>query len=129
MEAMCEVFDGNLFPTVKSVSCAESDPAEWRNDVPQRRALDPLVFIGHEMKLVPQVERVFVSREDETGRVLRVTVVVDSRDAEVRASIYKREQAVMDEMKNFEFDFHIIAREGRPLASLITDAGAGDETL
>ena len=35
----------------------------------------------------------------------------------------------MDELVNTEFDFHIIAREGRPLDSLITDAGAGDDAL
>jgi hypothetical protein len=35
----------------------------------------------------------------------------------------------MDEMKNIDFDFHIIAREGRPLESLITETGAGDAAL
>jgi hypothetical protein len=107
----------------------ENGVATWRNDSRQKRVFDPKVFIGHEMKLVPEVEHVFVSREDEAGKLLRITVVVDSRDPDVRAAIYKREQAIMDELENLDFDFHIIAREGRPLESLITDAGAGDNAL
>jgi hypothetical protein len=123
-----EVLDGTR-TTKAFFNESPSYPASWPNDLYQRWAYDVNAFIGHELTLVPEVENVFVSEEDNEGKVLRVTVVVDARDPDVRAAIYKREQAIMDELKNLDFDFHIIAREGRPLDVLITDAGAGDSAL
>jgi hypothetical protein len=101
----------------------------WQNDTTQHRAYDIKVFIGYEMALVTQVENVFVHKEDELGKILRVTVVVDKRDSDVREAIFRREQAVMDEMKSVDFDFHIIAREGRPLELLISEDGGGESVL
>jgi hypothetical protein len=112
-----------------SVNGYENDTFSWPNDLHQKWAYDVNDFIGYELTLVPEVEHVFVSQEDSDGKVLRVTVVIDMRNETTRAAIYKREQAVMDELKNLDFDFHIIAREGRPLEELITDAGAGDNAL
>jgi hypothetical protein len=115
--------------TTVSFSGTENKPVEWRNDSTQHCAYDVNVFIGYEMSLVPEVEQVFVHKEDEVGKVLRVTVVVDKRDSDVRAAIFKREQAVMDEMKTVDFDFHIIAREGRPLELLVSEDGGGESAL
>jgi hypothetical protein len=116
--------------TVHTISDGKkTDPVRWNNTLRQRRSYDVNAFIGYEMKLVSQVEQVFISKEDDEGKLLRVTIVVDERDAEVRAQIYRREQAVMDELKNLDFNFHILAREGRPLQSLITDEGAGENAL
>lgn len=115
--------------TQSSVSGDTGTVASWKNDLRQRWAYDVKAFIGHELTLISEVEHVFVNQEDDDGKVFRVTVIVDARDSKVRASIYQREQAIMDELKDFDFDFHIIAREGRPLEELITDAGAGSSAL
>lgn len=124
-----DVFEETRDTVVSSNDGNKPAVAQWNNNLRQRRSYDINAFIGYEMKLVSEVEQVFISKEDEEGKLLRVTIVVDERDADVRAQIYRREQAVMDELKNLDFNFHILAREGRPLESLITDDGAGENAL
>jgi hypothetical protein len=95
----------------------------WKPSTKTRRIMRLADFIGLEMSLVPQVETVFVHRSEESAKDVRVLVVVNARDPRVRAEIYKREQAIMDELPLADFDFHIISRENRPLQQIVTDAG------
>jgi hypothetical protein len=88
----------------------------------QRIIFDQNAFIGLEFSLVAGVEQVFVE-DVRPGRDLRVFVVVNERDADTRAKIYEREKAIMDEMPALDFDFAIIARQGRTLEDIGTPAG------
>jgi hypothetical protein len=85
--------------------------------------INPEELIRLEMSFVPEVESVFFEAAPRrTG--YHVFTVVNERDPEVRAKIYKREQAIMDEYKNLEFDFRIIARRNRDLDDITTGLGA-----
>jgi len=95
----------------------------WSNDFCERLMFNPSAFIGMEMSLVPEVEDVFIYREDNTGKLLRVLVVIDKSDEAVRSNIYERERAIMDELGTTDFNFHVLSREGRNLSEVVTDAG------
>jgi len=95
----------------------------WKPSTMTKQIMRVADFIGLEMSLVPEVETVFLHRSEESAKDMRVLVVVNARDPKVRTEIYKREQAIMDELSAADFDFHIIARENRPLGEIVTDAG------
>ena len=78
-------------------------------------------FIAFEFSLVPQVEYVFTAFRE--NQVFYAWIVVDEFETSVRASIYARQRAIIDEFPMFEFDFYIIARMGRSLDDLV---GGGD---
>ncbi len=80
------------------------------------------LFIGLELSLVPQVEKVFVQCLDD-GKEFRVLTVVNERDPGVRLSIYKREQAIMQDLTYADFDFQIIARQNRCMTEIMNPAG------
>lgn len=82
----------------------------------------PEAFIGLELSLVREVERVFVDR-DKNGKEFRVIEVVKDRDPDVRAKVYAREQAIIDAYPNLDFDFHIVARMNRDLRDVLSGIG------
>jgi hypothetical protein len=85
-------------------------------------SVNPEQLIGLEMSFVAEVESIFVEPAPRrTG--FHVFTIVNEKDPSVRAQIYKREQAIMDEYKNLEFDFRIIARRNRELSDIISDLG------
>jgi hypothetical protein len=88
--------------------------------VKNKFVMNPAQFIGWEFALVDEVERVYVQCED---REFQVSVIVNERDPQVRRKIYAREQALMDELPNADFDFHIIARGNRDLTDTLSDYG------
>ena len=116
-----ECFTGD-FQSVQFQSSAIM-PMWWKPSTKSKKIMRLADFIGFEMSLVPQVENVFIHRIEDSARDIRVLVIVNDRDPKVRTDIYKREQAIMDELPFSEFDFHIIARENRPLSDIVTDAG------
>lgn len=77
-------------------------------------------FISGELAAVQEVEAVLTSRE---GKVFYVCTVVNESAPEIRRKIYEREQLIIDEFSDYEFDFDIISRHGRDMASFI---GASD---
>ena len=87
-----------------------------------RLLMSPSNFIGCELSLVPEVEAVYVESSESTKN-FRILTVVDKRDPEVRAKVYARERAIIDEFSAFEFDFHIISRMGRDLRQVINETG------
>ena len=79
-------------------------------------------LIRLEMAFISEVESVFV--EHSNGETeFRVFTVVNKRDADVRARIYRREQAIIDACKNLDFEFQIIARRDRDLKDVISGLG------
>jgi hypothetical protein len=79
-------------------------------------------FVWRELSLVPEVERVCVERE-ENGTDYRVITIVNERDRAVRAKIYAREQAIMDENPRLNFDFHIATRMNRNIDEIVYGVG------
>jgi len=94
---------------------------QWKNDSKITMFVNPEVFIGLELSLVPEVESVFVERGN--GKELRVLSIVNERDPAIRATIYAREQAIIHAYPDLVFDFNIIARRNRDLKDVVTEAG------
>jgi hypothetical protein len=85
-------------------------------------SINPEELIRLEMSFVADVESVFVEPAPRRAG-FHVFTIVNERNPDVRAKIYKREQAIMDEFKNLEFDFRIIARRNRDLRDIVTGLG------
>jgi|ERR1700733_4355043 len=98
--------------------------SQWQTtkSSPAHFTVDPSDFIGLEMSLVDEVESVFA--EPAPRKIgFHIFTVVNDRQPEIRAKIYAREQAIMDQFSNLEFDFRIVARRGRPLQDIISGLG------
>jgi hypothetical protein len=76
----------------------------------------PEIRIATRLLRIPQVESVFVDRSSE---IIRVWTVIDHDDEAVCDAIYSQEQYLIQDLQE-QFDFHVIARGGRELRSLIT---------
>jgi hypothetical protein len=77
-------------------------------------------FLGYEMSLVKEVEAVLTARE---GNVFHICTVVNDSSPEVRARVFERERSIIDEFAECEFDFNVIARQGRDILSLVENPG------
>lgn len=75
-------------------------------------------FVSFEFSLVKEVETVLAA---QYNNLLYLWVVVDKFDKAAREKIYAREREIIDEFREFEFDFNIISRRGRDLRELISD--------
>jgi hypothetical protein len=80
-------------------------------------ALIPHV-VAKKLLSVPEAEYVYVSNGNDGVR--HVWTIVDSPPEAVYDAIYDQEKELIQAFKTTEFDFHVIAREGRPLRSVIT---------
>jgi hypothetical protein len=79
--------------------------------------------IGIEFSMVPEVENVFVQSDKDNGKAYRVITIINERDPDVRAKVYRSEQRVMDAFKGIEFSFRVIARANRNLPEVIDSVG------
>ena len=79
--------------------------------------------VGMELSLASEVETVFVECDKENGKAYRVITIINPRDPDVRAKVYKREQAVMDAFRGIEFSFRVISRMNRNLTDIIDRVG------
>jgi hypothetical protein len=92
-----------------------------RNDT-QKMFISPEIFVGLELSIVPEVERVFVERI-ENGKTMRVMVMVRNRDSQVRRRVYAREQEIIDAHPQFDFDFYVHPLMGRNPAEVVDGMG------
>jgi len=92
-----------------------------RNDT-QKMFISPEIFVGLELSIVPEVERVFVERI-ENGKTMRVMIMVRDRDSQVRRRVYAREQEIIDAHPQFEFDFYVHPLMGRNPAEVVDGIG------
>ena len=74
-------------------------------------------LIAFEFSLVRDVQYVFTAFRE--NHVFYAWVVVDRFEEDVRNQIYNRQEAVIDEFPELEFDFYIISRMGRDIGDLI----------
>ncbi len=73
--------------------------------------------VGIELTMVPEVECVFVEKDDDCS--FTVYTIVDERDLEVRSRIYDRELAILDANPGIGIEFNILSRRGRALESVV----------
>jgi hypothetical protein len=80
-------------------------------------------YVGMELSMVPEVESVFVEWDKENGKAYHVVSIINARDPEARAKVYRREQAIMDEFPAVDFNFRVIARMNRKLSEVVNQVG------
>ena len=73
-------------------------------------------YIAFEFSLVPEIKQVFTALQN--NNVLYTWIVVDCFDDDVRHKIYNRQEAIIDDFTDFDFDFYVIARMGRETTDL-----------
>jgi hypothetical protein len=111
------------FKTGENRSSSKSGPLVWfetSNTVPVQSFE---AYVGMELSLVHEVESVFVISDSESGKGYTVITVINDRDPEIRARVYAREQALMDEAKGINFNFRVISRMNRNLSDILDKAG------
>ncbi len=79
-------------------------------------AATPEYRIAKRLLSLPQVESVYINRSTD---IIRVWTIIDDDDESVADAIYDQERLLIHELQE-QFDFHVIARQGRALRSLIT---------
>jgi len=72
-------------------------------------------FVAEKMFAIPEVEYVFLSLENDS---IDVWTVINKLDREVRKKIYDLEYDILDILKGFQFDFHVICRNDRNIEEL-----------
>lgn len=94
----------------------------WRSDTKRHMLISPEIFIGLELSLVAEVERVYVERIADR-KALRVMIIVNERDPNVRARVYAREQEVIEAHPHLDFDFYLHSRMNRNLEDVVDGIG------
>jgi hypothetical protein len=102
--------------------CQTGGPRVSARSAPTMLTMSTEAFVWFELSLVPEVEHIFIEREED-GKEFRVITVVNERDPQVRGKIYEREKAVIDAYPHLNFDFHISARMNRQLSDLAYGIG------
>jgi hypothetical protein len=72
-------------------------------------------FLAERFFSIPEVEYVFLSIEKDS---MDIWTVINKLDREIRKKIYDVEYDILDIIKGFEFDFHVICRNNRTIEEL-----------
>ena len=78
-------------------------------------ALDIEYSIGAAFADIQAVEQVYVRRQ---GDLCDVTTVIDNEDEDAYDLIYDHERNLIRSHRDLRFNFHVIARRGRPLEEI-----------
>ena len=79
--------------------------------------ITPEFRIAQRLLSVAAVESVYINR---TREITRVWTIIDRSTEETFDAIYEMERLVINELAPERFDFHVVAREGRELRSILT---------
>jgi hypothetical protein len=79
--------------------------------------VSPEFLIARHLLSIKEVESLYIHTSQE---MTRVWTVVDDPPEQVFDAIYDRERVVIRELAPDRFDFHVVARKGRPLRSVLT---------
>lgn len=74
-------------------------------------------FVAEKIFTIPEVEYVFLSLENDS---INIWTVINKLDREVRKKIYDVEYDILDILKGFQLDFHVICRNDRNIEELYT---------
>jgi hypothetical protein len=72
-------------------------------------------FVAEKFLTIPGVEYVFLLLENDS---IDIWTVINKLDREIREKIYDVEYDILDTIKDFEFDFHVICRNDRNIQEL-----------
>lgn len=72
-------------------------------------------FVAEKFLTIPEVEYVLFSLENDS---MDIWTVINNLDREIRKKIYEVEYDILDIIKGFEFDFHVICRNDRSIEEL-----------
>lgn len=72
-------------------------------------------FVAEKFFIIPEVEYVFLSLENDS---INIWTVINRLDREVRKNIYDVEYDILNILKGFQFDFHVICRNDRNIEEL-----------
>jgi hypothetical protein len=72
-------------------------------------------FVAQKLFAIPEVEYVFLSLENDS---IDIWTVINKLESEVRNKIYDVEYDILDILKIFQFDFHVICRNDRNVTEL-----------
>lgn len=72
-------------------------------------------FVAEKIFTVPKVEYVLLSLENDS---IDIWTVINKLDREIRKKIYDVEYDILDIIKGFQFDFHVICRNDRSIEEL-----------
>lgn len=72
--------------------------------------------LAQALSQIPEVEYVLLTKEET---FLNVWTVIDKLDRSVRHQIYDIEFDIMGKFPELHFDFHAIARRGRPAQTML----------
>ena len=110
---------------IGSPSEAKTNRISWFNlETKGRKPLFSFeYYVGMELSMVTEVEAVFVEWDKENGKAYHVISIINTRDPEARAKVYRREQAIMDEYPTVDFSFRVIPRMDRKLSETVNQVG------
>jgi hypothetical protein len=92
----------------------------YTNDQIQIDKVDTLTnmlenFLAQKFLIIPEVEFVLFSLENDS---IDIWTVINKLDREVRQAIYDVEYEILDLIKEFHFDFHVICRNDRNIKEI-----------
>jgi hypothetical protein len=92
----------------------------YTNDEVQIDKVDSLTnrlenFVAEKFLTIPEVEYVLLSLENNS---IDIWTVINKLDREIRKKIYDVEYDILDIIKDFQFDFHVICRNDRSIEEL-----------
>jgi hypothetical protein len=96
--------------------------AVWKK-ASNKRLLTLAAAVGKELSRIAEIETVFLECDQESGKAYRVVSIINARDPNVRAQVYKQEQAVMDAFPGVDFSFRVISRANRNLSDVVDGVG------
>jgi hypothetical protein len=79
-------------------------------------ALDIKRVVDEAFADVPAIEEIYARRD---GSTYSVTAIINDEDDSVFDQIYDRERRIIRSHRNAIFDFHVIARRGRPVHEFV----------
>ncbi|GEM_PF-5547782 len=74
-----------------------------------------ITTIADKLSGVPEVEYVLAKKQKG---VISVWTVINGWSPAARNRVYQSEQAVIDNMPGYDFDFHLIERTGREIGAI-----------
>jgi hypothetical protein len=101
-------------------STREADPALFAKAVQEEPADLPPQALRY-VELMSEVPEVRLIAFAAYGPLLRLWAVTDTYDVKANDAIFAREAGFYDEWPELEYDFNVVALEGRPLEWVLPD--------
>jgi hypothetical protein len=116
-----------VFETENRSLVPDTNAALYDIPAPELEKHDPLHVFRKHISRIAEVERVMFSYQSIPGGrdIIHLFSVIDADVKDIRKRVYSVEKALMERFSKQEymFNFHVIARRGRPITDLVSDKG------